>query len=382
VAFIGLHSFVNNAQAQLPTNGLMLYYNCNSTVTDSSGNNNNPIFNNTSFVPDRLGNQNSAIHFNGINNYIQVPNQPSLNSGTTITLSVWVRPTGFYKEVCHANNILTKGPANYLDGSYALRYDDALYTNGGGCDGAPLKDSIHLNFRATGTATKPYKPFVTYGKWHHVLYLNNGDSAKLFVDCQLKYAVKFTETFTNTNDLFFGRSEDDMFTFWLNADLDDIRIYNRALNLKEITALCAEKPLPPTKAKTLPTNILPALPQKPNLAIQPRASKLVKTIDVFNDSITVTLYDNGTIDGDSVTLIVNNIVIKSDIRLTAEGQKFVLKTTLNTEQVVQMYAQNLGSIPPNTALMVVYDGQQRHEVRITSNDQINGTVTFRRKQKL
>jgi hypothetical protein len=46
-----------------------------------------------------------------------------------------------------------------------------------------------------------------------------------------------------------------------------------------------------------------------------------------------------------------------------------------------MYAENLGSIPPNTALMVVTVGDKRYEVNITSTEQTNGTVRFRLKDQ-
>jgi hypothetical protein len=48
---------------------------------------------------------------------------------------------------------------------------------------------------------------------------------------------------------------------------------------------------------------------------------------------------------------------------------------------ITMFADNLGSIPPNTALMLVYDGKKRYEVRMTSNLQKNATVLIRRKKK-
>jgi hypothetical protein len=41
-----------------------------------------------------------------------------------------------------------------------------------------------------------------------------------------------------------------------------------------------------------------------------------------------------------------------------------------------MYAENLGSIPPNTALMIVRDGNKRYEVRMESSLTKSGTVTF------
>lgn len=191
--------------------GLALHYQFNNSVADASGNNNNPSFNNTTFATDRFGNANSAVHFNGVNTYIQIPNNPSLNFKNTITLSAWVRPTGFYYDICHASSILNKGKADYFPGNYSLRFDDALFTEGKGCSGDRLKDSLHMNFRATGTPLKPYGPFIEKNKWYHVVYTNDGSTATLYVDCDIKYTVPFKESFTNNDDLFLGKTNDDFF---------------------------------------------------------------------------------------------------------------------------------------------------------------------------
>jgi len=53
---------------------------------------------------------------------------------------------------------------------------------------------------------------------------------------------------------------------------------------------------------------------------------------------------------------------------------------LDDENELVMYAENLGTIAPNTALMIVTDGNKRYEVRITSDSQKNGTVKFGKKK--
>ncbi|MBK7122402.1 MAG: LamG domain-containing protein [Chitinophagaceae bacterium] len=89
-----------------------------------------------------------------------------------------------------------------------------------------------------------------------MLYTNDGKTAKLYVDCELKYSVVFPETFTNNEDLFFGKSDDPFFPFWLNGDLDDIRIYNRALNDEEIFTLCKENEVKKDTTPVVPANEL------------------------------------------------------------------------------------------------------------------------------
>jgi hypothetical protein len=46
-----------------------------------------------------------------------------------------------------------------------------------------------------------------------------------------------------------------------------------------------------------------------------------------------------------------------------------------------MYAENLGLIAPNTALMVVTDGPNRYEIRITSDLEKSGTIRIVRKSR-
>ncbi len=350
--------------------GLQAYYPFNGNANDHSGNNNNPVFNNASITSDRFGNPNSAFHFNGVYQYMRIPNKPSLNFSNEITLSVWVRPTGFYYDICHASQIISKGGGNYNPGNYALRFDDALFSNGKGCDGG-ICDTLHQNFRGTGTVLAPYGgDFIKKGQWYNVLYTNDGKNAKLYVDCKLKYEVTFPETFTNDEDLFFGKSDDPFFPFWMNGDLDDVRIYNRALHAEEIFALCNET----EKLKEPEVNLVPE--KQPIL--EKRNNELVRELTVDNDSISVTLYDNGIVDGDSITLIYNDKILTTHQLLTEKPVTFYIKIAPgNSRNELVMYAENLGSIPPNTALMVIYDGKKRYEVNISSTEKTNGTVSFK-----
>jgi hypothetical protein len=376
--------------------GLQAYYPFNGNANDESGNNNNPVFNNATITSDRFGNPNSAWHFNGVYQYMRIPNNPSLNFSNQITLSVWVRPTGFYYDICHASQVISKGGGNYNPGNYAIRYDDAMYSGGKGCSGT-LCDTLHQNFRGTGTTLTPYKDYITKNKWYHIVYTNDGATAKLYVDCQLKYSVHFPETFTNDEDLFFGKSDDPLFTYWLNADLDDVRIYNRALKADEIGALCKEEQQPkkpePVKeiqpqkkddvneVKVSPEAFQQALKSaKPanEITIEKRNNDLIRQITVDHDSISVTLYDNGEIDGDSVTLIYNDKIITTHQMLTDKPLTFIIKILPgNSRNELVMYAENLGSIPPNTALMIIQDGDKRYEVNVNSTKNSNGSVSFK-----
>jgi len=117
--------------------------------------------------------------------------------------------------------------------------------------------------------------------------------------------------------------------------------------------------------------------------IKNRTNELVKTFMISEKEITVKLFDNGEIDGDTISVYLDNKLVLSSKRLTASP--LVVKIKMDeedSEHELTMVAENLGSIPPNTSLMIVEAGEQRYEVRITSTEQKNAVVRFKyRKRK-
>ncbi len=112
-----------------------------------------------------------------------------------------------------------------------------------------------------------------------------------------------------------------------------------------------------------------------------RKTFLVNEIAVESDSVRVTLYDNGDIDGDSVSVFYNRIPVLTNKELGAEGFNLYLHLDPSKPiNEISMFAENLGRIPPNTALMIIHDGVNRHEIFMTSNYNLNGTVRIKRKR--
>ena len=115
----------------------------------------------------------------------------------------------------------------------------------------------------------------------------------------------------------------------------------------------------------------------PNITRQ-RKNELTQTVTVSSEEITVRLYDNGEIDGDTISVYLDNKLVLANKMLTAAPLSLTLKMDEeNSEHVLVMVAENLGRIPPNTSLMIVQDGDKRYEVRITSTEQKNAMVRFR-----
>ncbi len=122
---------------------------------------------------------------------------------------------------------------------------------------------------------------------------------------------------------------------------------------------------------------LDELPGKPDMIFEKRKTELLKTIQIENETFTVTLYDNGEVDGDMVSLFYNGKLILSSKMLSEKPISLTLDATTGFAiNELTMYAENLGEIPPNTALMVVNDGEKRYEVRISSDLKNSGTIHF------
>ncbi len=109
-----------------------------------------------------------------------------------------------------------------------------------------------------------------------------------------------------------------------------------------------------------------------------RQNELVKTITVNTTEVSVDLYDNGTIDNDTVSVYLDKKLVISKQRLTDQPISVKLKLDDDNDyHELVMVAENLGEIPPNTSLMVVKAGDKRYEVRITSTEQKNAVVIFK-----
>jgi len=117
-------------------------------------------------------------------------------------------------------------------------------------------------------------------------------------------------------------------------------------------------------------------------SFEKRNNDLLKTVTINNETFRVDLYDNGIIDGDSISLFFNGKLILSHQRLSDKAITLTLNVNTNRPtNDLTMYAENLGDIPPNTALMVVSDGENRYEVPIKSDLKNSGTIRFVYKPK-
>lgn len=151
------------------------------------------------------------------------------------------------------------------------------------------------------------------------------------------------------------------------------------------------QPAPPVaKPVPVPKPAPPAVPVaapvvKPSAEVgaadlEKRTLKLEQTLYFENDSLVITLYDNGEVDGDTVTVVMNGGIVfsRQGLSTRANSKTVYIPRTTDSVQFI-MYAENLGEIPPNTGLMVVMDGEKRYDLRFSADLKNSAAIIFRRR---
>jgi hypothetical protein len=106
-----------------------------------------------------------------------------------------------------------------------------------------------------------------------------------------------------------------------------------------------------------------------------RENKLVKKIITNSKNISIDLFDNGTIDNDTVIVFDNKKLLVNKKRLSYKSIHLEFDFTENMrEHEVIIVAHNMGTVPPNTALLLYKDGKNRQEYFITSTNKINAKI--------
>lgn len=107
-----------------------------------------------------------------------------------------------------------------------------------------------------------------------------------------------------------------------------------------------------------------------------------KDIEINSDSVRISFYDNGEIDGDTISVFLNGKPVVAGQELTSRAFSVYLALDPSKEiNEVSMFAENVGKYPPNTALMVLTDGINRHEVYLSSSLTQNATIRLIRKSR-
>lgn len=147
---------------------------------------------------------------------------------------------------------------------------------------------------------------------------------------------------------------------------------------KKVQPAQVTKPKVDTIAKAIsvvkqPQKIFPPAP----LVLKTRENALVRKIETEAGEIKIDIYDNGDIDGDTVSIYHNNTLVRSHMRLSQKPISMTIAVDPSqSHHEIIMVAENLGSIPPNTSVMIITTASNRYEIFISSSEQKNAKVVF------
>jgi hypothetical protein len=221
-------TLISSAQVE---NGLLADYHFSYTGRfDFKFGNNATIFGATP-TTDRFGRANMAYEFDGIDDYMNVDHSiyNDLDLMSSLTISVWVNPTTLPSSLAA---IVTKwhGVTNEQFGLFMFGNDNTVAIRQVNSNG--ITDAANMN-----TST-----------WYHVVFTFDKTTGehKVYVDNVNTLTQTISNAYNNstaTTSLSFGAQANVMNggmaspSRFFNGKIDDIRIYNRALNTSEIDSL-------------------------------------------------------------------------------------------------------------------------------------------------
>ena len=95
----------------------------------------------------------------------------------------------------------------------------------------------------------------------------------------------------------------------------------------------------------------------------------------------LSLYDNGVVDGDSISVYLNDQLLIPSMQLRSVATKKGIYIGAMNEVKLVLVADNLGTIPPNTGLLIIRDGDKTYQLNFTADMQTNASILLRRRPK-
>jgi hypothetical protein len=241
---------------------LALHLNFDNNIVDQTGNNGFiNSYGNFSYDTGYAGLPNTALKFDGVSNYLSIPDAAALDMTNGFTIRALFKPQDFYTGACHANYIVAKGFI-HGGGEYGLYYSDDPYirtlnANANGCNTQLYED--HETFVITkngvgqthGLTNVPVAPtntsdataimndylaaadYIELNRWYCVnfTYDKAANVGKLYVDGNLVGINSTADPFVSNNahPLTIGRMLSPNFptyAYWFTGLLDDLKVYN------------------------------------------------------------------------------------------------------------------------------------------------------------
>ena len=181
-----------------------------------------------------------------------------------------------------------------------------------------------------------------------------------------------TAVATNTADKT-KRTETNNSVVSIKTGEKPVAVETKSKSKKEKSKIEAEEN--PTAKQTSVVKTAPSA-----LPYTQRKDHLQQTVDIASDSLMLSFYDNGVVDGDSISVYINDQLAIPSTKLKSVATKKAIYVGGMSEIKLLLVADNLGNIPPNTGLLVIRDGEKTYQVNFTADMQTNASIVLRRKR--
>jgi hypothetical protein len=208
------------------SDGLVAYYPFNGNANDESGNGHSGTVHGAALASDRFGNANSAYRFNGVDNEIRIGNPfpDNMPNSSNLTIVAWIKTN-----TTKASASIVSQHAACL-GTYKHNYAIGLY----GISTQPWPQlALVASFFSQEPSLSISSSSIIDNSWHQIVAIYNGSYSTLYVDGIMKesLAVSPKTDFEANKDVVIGGVHANACPENANfeGNIDDVRIYNRAL---------------------------------------------------------------------------------------------------------------------------------------------------------
>lgn len=258
------------------TDGLLLEYTFDNTTDDSSGNNFHAINNGAVFVQDRFGNENSAILFDGIDDFLELPNVSELKPQLPLSFSFWIR---------YDSDLSTD--RDVFNTSFEEDRSSGVFFNS---QSSTSKYAVNFgdgDFSYTASTRRTYvtDSFINTGVWAQVVVVvNSATDMLIYVNCDEKGGV-----FSGSGgDLVYsdtpgniGRHDRDLGlpANYFKGAIDDFRYWDRALTQGDVNILCGSLSI---VESTVEENLISIYPNPSKGMFNISTTKKIEKVEIYN----------------------------------------------------------------------------------------------------
>ena len=255
IAIFGLAtiSIAQTVPTYVPTNGLVGWWPFNGNANDESGNGNNGTVYGATLATDRFGVVDKSYDFDGVDDFIQILDASSLRLQQG-TINCWVK----YSSMDKMQLFVKQNINNAWDSNFGIEINDYNQILGPG----PRIQGMYVIGCGLQTAWTTFTPGndLSGTVWHQLTAVFDVGIMKIYIDGILMGSLNTPISSMNAcagSDLLLGRGWQN-FPLWYSGRIDDLAIWNRALNQQEVTELynavnCANNTTITPQTNSIPT---------------------------------------------------------------------------------------------------------------------------------